>query len=245
MAHLIPVSPTEVYPAVTVMETIEALLEKAYGKPIARNQSVSEEVVQGIRQITVTVPDSPYWDRIRLIPAADMVLTALANGDLRGIIKIEGEGQFYRLPRTYWVGLDYQADNEAFASIPTAIRSTAIDPAIAGSVIILAEKAVTAWLAGTALPPDIIAPSNPPVAKPRSRKGGGRPKPDWYQNQDAIMRDHSNRINAAMDGGRQAPGWPTANTLLRKLLERYSGATPPTYSAVTKHVKKIKKELLG
>lgn len=234
MSHLIPISTDQVYPVVTVMETIEALLDKTYGKPIDRNQIASEEVIEGIRHVTVTVPDSPYCDGIKMRPAANLVVTALANGDLHGIIKIEGEGQFYRLPRRYWVGLDYLVDLEAFTAVLPNFRGTLVDPRITGSVIVLAEKAVTAWLAGLALQSEI-----PPDTKHRAKRGGGMPKPEWFPMLQTIVAAYRERAKRAAER-QKTIAFPTNRSLAAQIETDSKGRWRPLADTVGKHAKEMR-----
>ena len=235
MHHLIPISADQVYPVVTVMETIEALLDKTYGKPIARNDIVSEEVIEGKRHITVQMPDNPYYDAIKLRPAASVVVNALKNGDLHGIIKIEGEGQFYRLPRQYWVGLDYMDDLDAFSEVPPNIRGTVVDPKVVGSAIMLAEKLVSAWLAGVSLPSQ-----NLPETKRGAKRRGGPPKPDYYPLLQSIVAAHYVMADNAVARGRDLP-FPTYAALAARVKSDSKGGHAPLPDSLGKHVKELRR----
>ena len=173
--------------------------------------------------------------------------SALINGRLASYVQRPASGTLLRIRSTYWFPANKPITGDSY--LVDCAGAAGFDPSMIDQPVFLDRQAVTAWAAKSLFPLAVKEEGPTPEARKRGgsmpKRGGGRPKPDWYQHLHRMMSEHNARRNAATAGGRQPPAWPVTRAFLSKVLGAYSGTKPPTYSAVVKHVEKIKLELLG
>lgn len=175
------------------------------------------------------------------------LVSALVNGRLASFVQHPGSGALFRIRSTYWSPANVPIVRDT--TLASCTGAAGFDTSMIGQPVLLDKQAVEAWAAKSLFPFAVKEEGLTPEARKRGgsmpKRGGGRPKPDWYQHLHRMMSEHNSRRNVATDSGRQVPAWPVARVFLSKVLGTYSGTTPPTYSAVVKCVEKIKLELLG